>query len=213
MSQISLVADTGRSTGSGAANRLRAAGKVPGVVYGHGSTPVAVAVDHRELRHALSGPAGVNAVIDLTVDGKAQPTVVKDLQRHPIRRTVTHIDFLIVRMDEAIVVDVPILLEGEPKQVLNEGGVIEHTLAALSVNATPASIPNDITVDISSLAVGDTIRVGDLQLPTGVTTDVDPDTLVVIASVTRAAIEEEEAAPGEEGEEAAEGAADESDSE
>jgi large subunit ribosomal protein L25 len=114
MSESTLVAETGRPTGSRASGRLRAAGKIPGVLYGHGLTPVPLAVDRRELRHALSGPAGVNAVVQLRVGGDTHPTVVKDLQRDPVRRTVTHIDFIVVRMDEEITVDVPIILEGEP---------------------------------------------------------------------------------------------------
>lgn len=201
MSQISLVAETGRATGSGAAKRLRAAGKIPGTVYGHGMAPVSIAVDHRELRHALSGPAGVNAVVQLDIDGKKQPTVVKDLQRDPMRRSVMHIDFIVVRMDEAITVDVPIVIEGEAKAVLSEGGILEHQLQALPVNTTPANIPTEIVVDVSDLAAGDVVRVADLPLPAGCTTDLDPETAVVVAASTRAAV----AAEGEagEGEEAA----------
>jgi large subunit ribosomal protein L25 len=201
MSQISLVAETGRAIGSGAAKRLRAAGKIPGTVYGHGMTPVSIAVDHRELRHALSGPAGVNAVVQLDIDGKKQPTVVKELQRDPVRRSVRHIDFIVVRMDEAITVDVPIVLEGEAKALLAEGGILEHALQALPVNTTPANIPTEIVIDVTDLAPGDVVRVEDLALPAGCTTDLDPDTLVVVGASTRAAVS---AAEGEgEGEAAA----------
>jgi large subunit ribosomal protein L25 len=207
MPDITLLAETGRATGSGPTGRLRAAGKVPGVLYGHGMAPIALAVDRRELRHALTGAAGVNAVVQLRVDGTTHPTVVKDLQRHPVRHTVTHVDFIVVRMDEKITVDVPIVLEGEPKQVLSEGGVIEHALSALGVTTTPRDIPTHLTVDISGLAIGDVIRVSDLTLPRGVTTDVDPDAPVVVAA--GAAVEpvpEEAEGEGEgEGEEAGEG--------
>ena len=209
MPDITLVAETGRPTGSRPTGRLRRTGKVPGVLYGHGMAPIALAVDRRELRHALTGDAGVNAVVQLKVDGTTHPTVVKELQRHPVRHTVTHVDFIVVRMDEEITVDVPIVLEGEPKQVLSEGGVVEHQLSALAVITTPRDIPTHLTVDISGLAIGDVIRVGDLTLPRGVTTDVDPEAPVVIAA--GAAIEPEpEVAEGEgeEGEgarEAAEG--------
>ncbi|HKA05190.1 MAG TPA: 50S ribosomal protein L25 [Acidimicrobiales bacterium] len=204
MPDITLVAETGRPTGSRPTGRLRRTGKVPGVLYGHGMAPIALAVDRRELRHALTGDAGVNAVVQLKVDGTTHPTVVKELQRHPVRHTVTHVDFIVVRMDEEITVDVPIVVEGEPKRVLSEGGVIEHPLATLSVITTPRDIPPHLTVDISGLAIGDVIRVGELTLPRGVTTDVDPDTPVVVAA--GAAVElEEEVAEGEEGE--AEGAA------
>ena len=196
MPDITLVAETGRPTGSRPAGRLRASGKVPGVLYGHGMAPIALAVDRRELRHALTGAAGVNAVVQLRVDGTTHPTVVKDLQRHPVRHTVTHVDFIVVRMDEEITVDVPVVLEGEPKQVLSEGGVIEHQLSSLAVITTPRDIPDRLTVNIADLAIGDVIRVGDLTLPSGVRTDVDPEAPVVVAA--GAAIEPEpEVAEGE----------------
>jgi large subunit ribosomal protein L25 len=198
MAQINLVADTGRTTGSGAARRLRAAGKVPGVVYGHGMTPVAVAVDHRELRHALSGPAGVNAVLNLTVDGKAQPTVVKALQRDPMRRVVSHVDFLVVKMDEEITIEVPIVLIGEAKDVESEGGIVEQMMQTLTVITTPAAIPSELTLDISALTPGDALRVSDIELPAGAATDADPEAMVVLASITRAAVAgEDEAGDGE----------------
>jgi large subunit ribosomal protein L25 len=206
MSESTLVAETGRPTGSRASGRLRAAGKIPGVLYGHGLAPVPLAVDRRELRHALSGPAGVNAVVQLRVGADTHPTVVKDLQRDPVRRTVTHIDFIVVRMDEEITVEVPIILEGEARRVLSDGGVIEHSLQSLSVVTTPADIPTHITVDISGLAVGDVVRVGDLALPRGVTIVVDPDTPVVVAAGAPAEPEPEVEGEGEgegEGDEAA----------
>jgi large subunit ribosomal protein L25 len=202
MSESTLVAETGRPTGSRASGRLRAAGKIPGVLYGHGLAPVPLAVDRRELRHALSGPAGVNAVVQLKVGSDTHPTVVKDLQRDPVRRSVTHIDFIVVRMDEEITVDVPIVLEGEPRQVMADDGVIEHSLQTLPVITTPADIPTHITVDVTRLAVGDVVRVGDLSLPPGVTAAIDPDTPVVVAAGAAA---EEPVAEAEAGEEGAEG--------
>jgi large subunit ribosomal protein L25 len=206
MSQTTLIAETGRPTGSRAANRLRRAERVPGVVYGHGMTPVAISVDRRDLRHALSGPAGVNAVVQLSVDGTTQPTVVKDLQRHPVRRTVTHVDFIVVRMNEAIVVDVPIELEGEARQVLMVDGIVEHAMTSIAVNTTPATIPNSIIVDISDLEPGQVIRVSDLELPAGITTDVDPDAAVVVAATTAATEAEGLGAEAAEGEGEGEGA-------
>jgi large subunit ribosomal protein L25 len=210
MSESTLVAETGRPTGSRATGRLRAAGKIPGVLYGHGITPVPLAVDRRELRHALSGPAGVNAVVRLQVGGDTHPTVVKDLQRHPVRRTVTHIDFIVVRMDEEITVDVPIVLEGDAKRLLADNGVIEQALTTLAVITTPADIPPQITIDISNLTVGDIVRIGDLVLPAGVTSALDPDTAVLIAAGSAELVEEPVEAVEGEGEEAgaAEGGAD-----
>jgi large subunit ribosomal protein L25 len=181
-----LVAETGRTTGSRASNRLRAAGKVPGTVYGHGMAPVAVAVERRELRHALTGPAGLNAVITLDFDGTKQPTVVKTMQRDPIKRVVTHVDFQVVNLDEEITVEVSITIEGEAKAVVAEAGVVDQQLASLPITTTPRNIPTGFTIDVSDLQLGDIIRVADIALPAGVSTPLDPDTLVVVASATRA---------------------------
>jgi len=189
MSEITVVADTGRAIGSRSSGRLRAAGKIPGVLYGHGMTPVSVSVERRDLRHALTGPAGLNAVINLQVDGTTHPTVVKDMQRDKVRRNVTHVDFIVVNLNEEIEVEVPVLLVGEAKAVLNEGGMVDHQLLTITVATTPRNIPNDITIDVSAMEVGDQIKVGDIVLPANVTTPLDPDTLVVTALVTRAATE------------------------
>ncbi len=193
MAEITLTATTGRTPGTRSSRRLRAAGKVPGVVYGLGREPVAVTVDWRELRAALITDAGVNVLIDLTIEGEgeAQLSIIKEMQRHPIRQTVDHVDFLLIRRDQEITVDVPLVAEGEATDLEGEGGMIETLLTTLSVNAKPGSIPDQLTYDISSLAIGDTITVADLTLPSGVTTDVDPEEAIASAQVSRAAIEAE----------------------
>ena len=113
MAEITLKAETGRALGSGPSKRIRAEGKVPGVVYGMGKDPVALVVEWKPLREALTTEAGLNALIDLEVDGATDLTIVKDMQRHPIRGDVLHIDFLRVDADAEITVDVPVILEGD----------------------------------------------------------------------------------------------------
>jgi large subunit ribosomal protein L25 len=213
MAEITLAAATGRTTGSRASGRLRAAGKVPATVYGLGEDPVVVAVDWRELRHALTGEAGLNALINLEVDGhQSELTIVKEMQRHPIKRNVLHVDFLRVSRDVAIEVDVPIVLTGEAEDVLRNEGVIEQVLFNLTISAKPGSIPNEIDVDVTDLHIGDSVRVGDLKLPAGVEAVGDPDDPVVIAAsaqVTEADLETEadaEAAEAAEAEGEGEGA-------
>jgi len=206
MAEITLTATTGRSTGTRNSRRLRAEGKVPGVVYGLGREPVAVTVDWRELRLALITDAGVNALIDLTIEGEgeSQLSIVKEMQRHPIRQTVDHVDFLLIRRDQEISVDVPVLLEGEPEKVNQNQGMIEHVMLTLTINAKPADIPDHIIHDISAMEIGETVTVGDLTLPGGVTTDIADDEVIASAQVSRAAID---AAADEEAAEAAEAAA------
>jgi large subunit ribosomal protein L25 len=191
MAEITLVAETGRPTGSRASRRLRSAGRIPAVVYGHGVDGISVSVDGRELRHALSGDAGLNQLLSLKVGSDTHLALARVIQRHPVRHTLLHVDFQIVGRDEVISAEVPIVLTGEAKAVESERGLVEQPLTALTVNATPARIPSHIEVDISALTVGDSVRVGDLTLPPGVTSDVAEDEIVAVASVTRAAIEAE----------------------
>ena len=202
-----IVAQAREASGSRAASRLRTQEKIPAVVYGHGMDPVSVTVDRRDLRLALSGPAGVNAVVELNVAGKIHPTVVKELQRHKVRRNVTHVDFLVVQMDQEITVDVPVVLYGEAKAVLAEGGLVDPAVDTLPIVTTPRSIPTEIAIDISGMQLGDVIRVADVVLPAGTSTLADPDAPVVTVLLTRAAAAEAatEDAEGAEGGEAAGG--------
>src|SRR5687768_13623799 len=121
MAEITLQAVVGRPTGTRTSKRLRAQGRVPGVVYGLDTEPTPVDVDWRELRQVLTGDAGLNALIDLEVDGEQKLSIVKSMQRHPVSHTVTHVDFLLIRRDQEISVEVPIVLEGEAENVLKEG--------------------------------------------------------------------------------------------
>lgn len=192
MAEITLKATTGRELGSGPSKRIRVEGNVPGVVYGLDADPIPVTVEWKPLREALTTEAGLNALIDLDVDGDVSLTVVKELQRHPIRGNVLHIDFLRVSADAEITVEVPIVLEGEAKGVLSEGGTVDHLLYTLSINAKPADIPNELVVDISELEINGSIHVSDIKLPTGVSTDVDGGETVVTG--TQANLAEEPAA-------------------
>jgi large subunit ribosomal protein L25 len=207
---VTLIAETGRTTGSRPSTRLRAEDKVPAVVYGLDREPVSVVVDRKELRRALNTEAGLNALITLEVDGSSELTIVKDLQRDPVRRSVEHVDFLRVDRNKTITVEVPIVLEGEAKQVEQEQGIVEQLLHTLTVDARPGAIPTHLEVAIDELTIGGAVRVSDLTLPDGVTTEVDPDEQIAIASATRAAeaaatAESAEGAEGEAGE-AGEGA-------
>jgi large subunit ribosomal protein L25 len=209
MAEITLVAEPGRATGSPESRRLRAAGRIPAVVYGHGITAESVSVDARDFRAALSGDAGVNQLLSINVAGTDHLALARVLQRHPVRNTVIHIDFQVVSRTEVISADVPIILVGEAKEVERNRGVLEHTLQSLTIHARPGDIPNAIEVDITDLVIGDAVRVGDLNLPAGVTTDNDPEDPVVMAEASNVAaeadeLEAEEAAAAAE---AAEGAA------
>jgi large subunit ribosomal protein L25 len=203
---IVLVAETQRPLGTRASRRLRHHGRVPAVVYGHGVAATPVSVDARALRAALSTPAGRNAVFELDVEGAHHLAMAKVVDHHPVRHTIAHVDFLVIDRNEQVTAEVRIALSGEAEAVLRDGGAVEQVLHALTVTMLPGRIPDAITVDVSGLAPGGTIRVGDLTLPSGVTTNVDDDTPVVSAT-QGAAVEPEPAAAEEEGAAADEAAA------
>ena len=176
-----LVAITGRETGSSASRRLRREEKIPGVIYGLGMDPISVIVDRRDLRQALSGAAGSNTILEINVDGNTYPAVVKEMQRHPVRRTVAHIDFLRINMSEELTIAVPVRLLGEAKAVIAEGGLVDPSADTIDIVTTPANMPNEITIDISDMKPGDVIRLGEIVLPTGTRALGDPDLAIVTA--------------------------------
>ena len=200
-----LVAQPRTAAGSSSARRLRAEGHIPAVVYGQGMDPVSVSVERRDLRLALSGAAGSNTVLSLEVGGNTYPAVIKEMQRHPIKRTVSHIDFLRVNMNEEITVHVPLRLEGEAKAVASEGGLVDPAVDTIEVSCTPGNIPAEFVVDVTNLHPHEVIRLADLAMPKGVTATGDPEmplvTVLMTAAANAAAVEE---AAGEGGE-AAEG--------
>jgi large subunit ribosomal protein L25 len=195
MTETVLQAETGRRAGSSDARRLRAEGKIPAVVYGHGMDPLPVSVDRRELRQALSGASGMNTILDLTVDGTVYPSLIKDIQRHPVKRNVQHIDFIQVNLNEEIVVSIPIHLEGEAKEVSAHNGLVDLTMQELQVRTTPRNIPDGITIDVSEMTMDTVIRIEDLPLPSGVVAEGDPEAPVVTVLTMRTPVlDEEEAA-------------------
>ncbi|MEM9563343.1 MAG: 50S ribosomal protein L25 [Actinomycetota bacterium] len=185
--QTVVKATLGRPTGSRASRRLRAEGRLPGVVYGLGKDPQPVAVDFAELRAALTGSAGMNAVFTLDLEGSEEQVLVRDVQRDPIRRVVTHADFLRIDPDQKVRVSVPIELIGEAKEVLEAGGLIEQAMFEIEVEVSPDAIPEAIEADLTSLTLDSRIAVADLQLPDGVITLVDEQISVVVPVVSRAA--------------------------
>jgi len=205
MSETVLQADTGRRAGSSDARRLRTEGKIPAVVYGHGMDPIAVSVDRRELRQALSGAAGMNTILDLTVDGTVYPSLIKDIQRHPVKRSVQHIDFIQVNLNEDIVVSIPIHLEGEAKDVSANGGLVDLAMQEMQVRTTPRNIPDGVTIDVSEMTMDSVIRVEDIPLPSGVTAEAEADAPVVTVLTMRTPVLDAEEAAAEEA--AAEGEA------
>lgn len=210
MAEVKLSAEPREGVGKGAARKARAAGKVPAVLYGPEVEPMRLAVDARELWHALHTDAGTNVLINLQLDGDTFLTMPREIQRDIVRGSLLHVDFLRIRRDVAIQVDVPIHLVGESAGV-KEGGVVEHHLWELRVEVLPQDVPESLEADISQLNIGDSLHVSDIKIPGNVTvvtpmeetlvTVVPPPVLVVEPTEEElAAAEAAAAAPeGEEG--------------
>jgi large subunit ribosomal protein L25 len=194
--------------GSRRVRRLRKEGLIPGVLYGKGHARAFV-VGERELRAALTGSSGLHAILDVVIEGQKTPhhAVLKEYQQHPIRGTLTHVDFHEVRLDQPIQATVNIQLVGESPGA-KQGGVVQQVTREIRVEALPTAIPEHIEVDMAPLEVGEILRVVDLPAFEGVTYLDDPETVLANCSMPRgiAELEAEEAAEGEEGEEGGEAA-------
>ena len=148
-------------------------------------TPVVLSVARRDLRVALSGPAGQNTILTLSVDGSSYNAVVKEMQRHPVRRNVSHIDFVQINLTEEIVMSVPVHLTGVAKQVVAAGGLVDAAVDSIEVRTTPANVPNEIVIDITDLTPESVIHLADLKLPAGVVAIGDPDMLIATVLMSR----------------------------
>ena len=215
--RMKLEVNEREGRGSADARRLRRQGMIPGVLYGRGKTPHAICVPERELRRVLSGDSGLHAILDVVLDGQmtAHPSVLKDYQQEIPSGRLAHIDLHEVRLDQPIQAQVAVELIGEPAGV-KEGGVLSQVNRELNVEALPMEIPDHLELDVTGMAIGDTLRLADLPTQEGVTYLDDPEE-TVLATVTMPTriVEpepeevEEELEEGEvpEGEEAPEGAA------
>jgi large subunit ribosomal protein L25 len=217
MQQETLHATKRVTSGTRASKRLRRDGRVPGVVYGSSIEPQAVHVAVRDLYGVLHTEAGLNAIIELDVEGSSILTVAREVQRHPVRGEIAHLDFIEVRMDTEIDAEVSVEYIGVPEGVKEEDGVVETLEASVMISALPGSIPSHIEVNIEHLGVGDTLKIADLPDIDGVTYLADEDhpllTVVIPAAIVEPVDEidmlEGDEVEGEAGEEGGAGDADE----
>ena len=185
MSTATLSATLRSESGKGAARALRRAGSVPAVIYGHKRQPMSLAVPTRELERLLERVSAETTVVELSIDGKVSRTLIREIQKHPFKKQLVHIDFLELVAGEMITVNVPLVIVGVSVGVRSFGGVLDQTMRELSVTVDPSAIPNHIDVDVSELGVGDSIHVSDLILPAGVTVLDDPEASVVVVAAPK----------------------------
>ena len=193
--------------GSADSRRLRRDGMIPGVLYGRGKPPHPICVPERELRRVLTGSHGLHAILDVVLDGdgSARASILKDYQQDPLRGRITHVDLQEVRLDQPIQAQVVVELVGaEDAPGIREGGVLSQVNREVNVEALPMEVPDRLELDVSGLAIGDTLRVADLRAPEGVTLLDDPEeTVLATLTLPTRVVEPEEVT--EEGEELPEG--------
>jgi large subunit ribosomal protein L25 len=191
MANVNLAAERRSEIGKGNARKLRAAGRIPAVVYGHGREPESLTVDARELGRLLQTITAGSTVIELALGGGTARTLIREIQRHPVKRHILHVDFQELVAGEKITVSVPLVFVGTAVGVREQGGIFEEVMREISITVDPANIPNHIDVDIANLTIGHPIHVRDLQLPAGVTVLDDADATVCAVAGSKAAASEE----------------------
>ena len=195
MAEVRISAEPRTEFGKGGARRTRRAGRVPAVLYGHGTDPRHISLPTREFEHALRTD-GANVLLSLSIDGGDELALPKAIQRNPVRGTVEHIDLILIRRGEKVTVDVGINVVGE----IVSGGLLDHQLTVLSVAAEATHIPSGFEVSIDDLEIGQSIHAKDVQLPAGTELMGDPEAVVVhiLAAPTAEELEADLAAAEEE---------------
>jgi large subunit ribosomal protein L25 len=199
MATATLSAKKRTQAGKGVARKLRGAEQIPGIIYGHNREPQMLAVDGRELDRLLDRVSAETTVVELDIDGTTSRTLIREIQRHPFKRQILHIDFLELVAGEKVTVNVPLILVGTPAGVRNAGGVLDQIMREVQVEVDPANIPNHIDVDVSALEVNTSLHVSDIKVPEGVEVLDDADATICVVTPPRV---ETEAAAAPEGAEA-----------
>jgi large subunit ribosomal protein L25 len=199
MATSSLSATPRSDSGTGVARKLRQVGQVPAVIYGHGREPQSLSLNARDVDRLLSTISAASTVIELTFDGRTARTLIREIQRHPVKRNLVHIDFQELVAGEKVTVSVPLRFTGVADGVRNGGGILEETMHQLHLRLDPASIPDHIDVDVTPLTIGHSIHVRELALPAGITVLDDANATVCVCTAPKAVVEEvvaPEAEPG-----------------
>jgi len=196
MATASLNATIRTERGTGVARKLRQSGSVPAVIYGHGREPQSLAINTREVERLLGTISAGSTVIELNMGGTTARTLIREIQRHPFKRSIVHIDFQELVAGEKVTVSVPLRFTGTADGVRNSGGILEETMHQVHVRVDPSLIPDHIDVDVTPLTIGHSFHISDLKLPEGVTILDDAGATVCVCAAPQAVVEE--VAPGAE---------------
>jgi large subunit ribosomal protein L25 len=190
MATVSFNATARDTVGKGAARTLRSKGQVPAVIYGHGRDPQPLSLNARDLDKMLGHIQAESTVIEVSVGGQTAKTLIREIQRHPIKRQILHVDFQALVAGEKVTVSIPIVLIGVPEGVRLEGGVLDQTLREIEIEVDPANIPDRVEYDVTNMVIGDSVHISDLKVPEGVEVINGPETSVAVVAAPRAVIEE-----------------------
>lgn len=202
MASATLNATPRTDTGKGVARTLRRNGQVPAVIYGHAREAQSLAVSARELDRLLQNIAAESTVVELSLDGKVSRTLIREIQRHPFKRMIMHVDFQELVAGETVIVRIPLVIVGTPEAVRSGGGVLDQTMRELEIEVDPANMPNHIDVDVTELALGHSVHVRDIKVPAGAKVLDDEDASIATVQVSRAGVEAAATTEGAEGGEA-----------
>lgn len=185
MATANLAANPRNDRGTGVARKLRQSGQVPAIIYGHSREPQSLAVDTRELERLLDRVSAASTVIELSIDGRTARTLIREIQRHPVKRSILHVDFQELVAGEKVTVSIPLVFVGSAAGV-REGGILDQVMHELTIRVDPSNIPNHVDVDVSPLVIGHSIHVSELKVPEGVEVLNDEDATVCTVSAPRA---------------------------
>ena len=197
MATASLTATARSDRGTGVARKLRQAGQVPAIIYGHGREPQALALVTRDIDKLLTQVSAASTVIELTVGDTTAKTLIREIQRHPFKRHILHVDFQELVAGEKVTVSVPLRFIGVAEGVRNSGGILEETMHQVHIRVDPSIIPDHVDVDVTPLTIGHSFHIRDIKLPDGVLVLDDAGATVCVCTAPKAVVE---TTPGTEGE-------------
>ena len=198
MATAQLSASTRTSAGKGAARSLRSAGQIPAVIYGHAREPQSLAVPTREFEKLLERVSAESTVIELDLGGTVARTLIREIQRHPFKKQILHIDFQELVAGEKVSVNVPIVLVGTPDGVRLNGGILSQVMSELTIRVDPVNIPRRVEADVTSLTIGHSLHVSNLNVPEGIEIIDEPEATVAVVSAPKVETETAVAAEGTE---------------
>lgn len=185
MATTQLSAAPRAGVGKGNSRSLRRDGRLPAIIYGRAREPLSLTVDARDFERLLERVAAENTVIELDIDGSMTRTLIREIQRHPVKRNVLHVDFQELVAGERVIVNIRVVLQGIPAGVRLNGGILSQVIQELECRVDPLNMPSHIDVDVSNVNIGHSVHVSDITIPEGVEVLDDPGTTIAVVAAPK----------------------------